>query len=261
MERIGITGAAGVIGSLLRRELAGDYELALLDRAWRSGPLRRRQDTRRLDLAKSAFAGCDTIIDLAADGRADLGWREVAGSNIPTTVACFEAARAVGARRVVFASSNHVTGLYERDEPYASICAGRYEGLDPARTPMITSAFPIRPDGPYGVGKAAGEAAGRWYSDEFGLSVICLRIGSVYRDDRPGSARGFATILSHGDLFRLVRACITAPPSVEYAVLYGVSANTWRFWDIEEARRLVGYEPVDDAERWRGHERDAAPAT
>jgi uronate dehydrogenase len=116
---------------------------------------------------------------------------------------------------------------------------------------MITSASPIRPDSPYGVGKAAGEAAARFYAHEHGLSVICLRLGSVYPSNRPGSARGFATMLTHGDLFRLVRACIAAPRSVGFGIIYGVSANTWRFWDVDEGRRLVGYEPVDDSEAWR----------
>jgi uronate dehydrogenase len=251
MERIVVTGAAGLIGRLLTADLARDHDVVGLDRVWREGPLRRRQDVRRSGFARRAFAGADVVVDLAADPRVEAPWRNVVRGNIPATIGAFEAAREAGARRVVFASSNHVVGLYERDEPYASICAGRYAGLDPARIPRLTSDHPIRPDSPYGVGKAAGEAAGRLYAEEHGLSVICLRIGTVYAQDRPGSARGFATMLSHADLFRLVRASIDAPAEVRFAVLYGVSANTWRFWDIEEARRLVGYEAQDDAERWR----------
>ena len=69
--------------------------------------------------------------------------------------------------------------MYERDEPYASIVAGRYDGLDPDDLPRLTADAPIRPDGPYGIGKAFGEAAARYYAEEFGLSVICLRIGTV----------------------------------------------------------------------------------
>ena len=108
---------------------------------------------------------------------------------------------------------------------------------------------PIRPDGPYGIGKAFGEAAARYYADEFGLSVVCLRMGSV--SERPTSAREFATLLTHRDLVQLVRRVLAAPDSLRFAVYYGVSANTWRFWDIDDARRDVGYEPEDDAEAWR----------
>ena len=96
-----------------------------------------------------------------------------------------------------------------------------------------------------------GEAAGRWYAEEHGLSVICLRLGTVSRDDRPGWSRHFATLLSHADLVRLTRCCIEAPQDVRYAIYFGVSANTWRFWDTDEPRDEIGYEPLDDAERWR----------
>lgn len=250
-ERIAVTGAAGLIGTLLCNDLERDYDLRKLDRVWRSGLLRRRQDTRRRSFAERNFAGATTVIDLASDPAAGAGWATVLNENVPSAVSVYEAALSAGVRRVVYASSNHVTGLYERDEPYASICAGRYEGLEPSSIPMIGASSPIRPDGPYAVGKAAAEAAGRYYADGHGLSVICIRFGTVYPADRPGSQRGYATMLSHGDLARLVRACITAPPELHYGLLYGVSANTWRFWDLEEAARLVGFEPVDDSERLR----------
>lgn len=123
--------------------------------------------------------------------------------------------------------------------------------MTPGGFPLVTPDMPIRPDGPYGVGKAFGEAAGRYYSDVHGLSVICLRIGTLNRESRPTTIRHFATLLTHGDLVRLVRACLTAPADLRYAIFYGVSDNKWRFWDISNARELAGYAPQDDAERWR----------
>jgi hypothetical protein len=50
----------------------------------------------------------------------------------------------------------------------------------------------------------------------------------------------------------LVRCCIEAPPDLAFGVFYGVSANRWRIWDINDARHAIGYEPKDDAEEWRG---------
>ena len=44
----------------------------------------------------------------------------------------------------------------------------------------------------------------------------------------------------------MVEAALTAP-SPGFAVLYGISANTRAWWDLEPGRRL-GYEPLDDAE-------------
>ena len=80
---------------------------------------------------------------------------------------------------------------------------------------------------------------------------MCLRIGTVNEVDRPGNPRHFATLLTHADLVRLVRAAIEAPESVRFAVVYGVSRNTWTFWDLDEARETLGYVPEDDAEAWR----------
>jgi nucleoside-diphosphate-sugar epimerase len=205
---------------------------------------------RAKDVAR-ACVGRDMVIDLAAIPAVRTPWELVHENNIPATVNVLEGARVAGCRRVVFASSNHVVGLYENDEPYASIVAGRYDGLDPERVPRLTSSAAVRPDGAYALGKVIGEAAGRYYVEEFGLSVHCLRIGSVTPNGTPTDVRCYATLLTHDDLERLVRACLEAPPEVRYGIYYGVSANKWRFWDVDEARESVGYEPRDNAESWR----------
>ena len=244
-----ITGAGGLIGGILREGLGGDYEIAGVD--LRRGPAVQRADMRKLRAAERAFAGAEVVIDLAANPRVSSSWDEVYENNLPATANALEAARRGGARRVIFASSNHVTGGYERDDPYAAIVGGDYGGLDPAAFPRLTARDPIRPDSPYGVGKALGEAAGRYYADEHGLSVICLRIGTVNAENRPRNAREFATLLTHGDLVRLVDCSIRAPAEVGFAIFYGVSANTWRLWEIADAEEAIGYRPADDAETFR----------
>lgn len=245
-----VTGARGTIGQILCAELSGEYAVRGLDTA-RGRGVDVVADMTRLRRVERAFEGATAVVDLAADSRVSASWERVRDNNIPAALNALEAARRAGARRVVLASSNHVTGLYEHDEPYASLVAGRYEGLNPGRLRRLTVEDPIRPDGPYGVGKAFAEAAARYYSETFGLSVICLRIGTVNRSGRPEVARHFATLLTHRDLVHLVLCCLEAPESVGFGVFYGVSANTWRLWDIEDARRQIGYTPADDAERWR----------
>ena len=163
----------------------------------------------------------------------------------------FEASKMAGVRRVIFASSNHATGNYENDSPYREIVTGQYEKLTPGSFDLVNTDMPIRPDGPYGIGKAFGEATGRYFADEQGLSVMCLRIGTLNVESRPMNLRQFATLLTHGDLVRLVKACINGPDSIRFGIYYGVSNNKWRFWDISNSQREIGYQPKDNAETWR----------
>jgi nucleoside-diphosphate-sugar epimerase len=116
---------------------------------------------------------------------------------------------------------------------------------------LIDSEMAVRPDTPYAIGKVLGEAAARYYADAFGLRTICLRIGTVNPEDRPKQARHFATLLTHADLIRLCESALHAPEDLRFGIYYGVSDNTWRFWDIAEARSAIAYVPQDDAERLR----------
>jgi nucleoside-diphosphate-sugar epimerase len=245
-QRILITGAAGLVGTVLMRGLDGRYDLVGVDRA-----LRRPANVHRRNLARSRglagiFDGVDAVVDLAGLASLRTEWKAVWRNNLPATLNVLEASRRAGVRRYVFASSNHVTGGYEREPPYSAIVAGDYAGLDPGSLPLVGADWPVRPDGAYALGKVLGEAAARWYSDAFGLSAICLRIGTVNAEDRPLQPRHFATLLTHADLLRLVEAALTA--DVRFGVCYGVSRNTWRFWDTSNE---IGYDPQDDAERYR----------
>jgi nucleoside-diphosphate-sugar epimerase len=109
----------------------------------------------------------------------------------------------------------------------------------------------VRPDTPYALGKAFGEAAARHYADVHGLPTLCLRIGTLNAEDRPKQPRDFATLLSHGDLVRLCECALEAPKDLRFGIYYGVSDNRWRFWDISEAQSEIGFVPQDDAERLR----------
>ena len=251
MERVLVTGASGLIGGILRRGLSGRYELRGVDVT----PIPRFDslvaDTTDLEVILPAFDGVDVVVDLAAQAQLGVQWGAVYANNIPSTYNVPEAARRAGVRRVVFASSNAVTRQYEYEPPYSDIVAGRYDGLDPSAIPLLTSRAPIRPEGPYGISKAFGEAAGRCYSDRYGLSVVCPRFGTVMKEGRPLEARHFATLLTHRDLVQLMTRCIEAPDHVRFAVFSGVSDNRWRFWDLTEARELIGFRPRDNAEKWR----------
>jgi nucleoside-diphosphate-sugar epimerase len=248
--RVLVAGAGGVIGSILWEKLDSRYELHGIDLHGDRSRGIRRADVRRARSIRNAFDQVEAVVDLATGSTLDLSWDQVE-ADISGRVNILEAARLQGVRRYIFASSNHVTGMYEFDQPYASIVAGMYDGLDPASVPLVGTDWPIRPDSPYGAGKAFSEAAARYYSDRYGISCICLRIGTVLAEDRPKVSRHYATLLTHSDLGRLVGCALGAPSELRYGVYYGVSANTWRFWDISNATQELGYEPQDDAERFR----------
>ena len=250
-KRVLITGAAGTIGGVLGRALADDYDLTGVDLEPAAEMRTTIADMTDAAAVGEAFAGQDAVIDLAAASRSETPWDRVYENNVAATYNALEAARGAGVQRLIFASSNHVTGMYEEDAPYSSIVAGDYSGLDPADIPMITTDAPIRPDGPYGIAKAFGEASGRYFSDRFGLSVMCLRIGTLNPASRPMDVRQFATLLTHHDLVHLVDRCLSAPDSVRFAIYYGVSNNHWRFWDISNSAEEIGYQPQDNAELWR----------
>ena len=200
---------------------------------------------------KPFFKGVDTVIDLASNPSQYSPWNVIHENNLLCSYNCLEAAVDAGVKRVIFASSNHTTGMYELDEPYSSVVSGKYDAISAESIPFITTEMPIRPDGPYGIGKSFGEAAGRYFSDQHNLSVFCLRIGTLNKENRPVNMRQYSTPLSHGDLLRLIMSCIEAPLAKKFGVYYGVCNNKWRFWDISNSQTDLGYLPIDNAELWR----------
>jgi len=75
---------------------------------------------------------------------------------------------------------------------------------------------------------------------------VCLRIGTCAQ--RPADVRALSTWLSPDDAGRLVEAALTTP-SPGFRVVWGVSANTRRWWSYAGGE-AIGYHPVDDAEQY-----------
>jgi len=133
-----------------------------------------------------------------------------------------EAARRQGAKRVIFASSNHAIGFHRRER-------------------FIDDTVVPRPDTRYGVSKVFGEAVSRLYADKYGLSVACLRIATFRNPDRPAEARQLPTWISHRDMVQLVRRCIDYP-TYHFVTVYGVSNNLRSRWDNSNVK-FLGYRP------------------
>ena len=240
--RLLITGCNGLVGGILWQHLNAEFDLYGLDitSSPRTGNI-FQADISKAEQVAAVFGRIEQltyVVHLAGDPRVNAAWDSVVANNICGTRNVFEAARSAGVKRVVFASSNHVTGAYEGFPP------SLHERPHAVR---LTTRDAIRPDGFYGVGKAAGEAIARMYHDVYGLQSICLRIGSVTREDDPSLDPRFAsTWLSHRDLIQLVRRSLLA--DVGFGIYYGVSNNARRFWDISDAETELGFHPQDDAD-------------
>ena len=134
-KKVLITGAAGLIGGLLRNGLKDTHDVSGVDIRPVDGFTSLVADTSDLDAVLPAYHGVDTVVDLASVPDQDSPWDVVYRNNLSSTYNALEAARRAGAKRVVFASSNHATGNYEEDEPYASIVAGKVRGVGAGRLP------------------------------------------------------------------------------------------------------------------------------
>ena len=136
-KRVLITGAAGLVGSLLRQSLAVSYDVSGVDVRPVEGFPMLVADMTDPPALQAAFAGVDLVIDLAAKADHLSDWDDIYANNLPATHNALQAARQAGVQRLIFASSNHVTGMYEGDPPYSDIVAGRTLDLDPSAIPRI----------------------------------------------------------------------------------------------------------------------------
>lgn len=231
-HRLLLTGAAGNLGQVLRPRLKRwCTTLRLSDRA-DLGAAADGEELAPADLGDATavhglLEGVDAVVHMGGVST-EQAWGAILDANIRGLVHLYEAARAHGTRRIVFASSNHVTGFYRQDQ-------------------VISPRDPIRPDGFYGLSKAFGEGLAQLYWDRFGIETVSLRIGSSF--PAPRDRRMLATWLSYDDAERLVAAALTAPV-VGHSIIYGMSDNPLTWWDNTPARH-IGFQPQDSSEPFR----------
>jgi nucleoside-diphosphate-sugar epimerase len=248
-RRVLITGLSGLIGGALRQHLEGTHALRGLNRRAVPGVDCHQGDVGDLAAIRPAFVGIDTVVHLAAAAGDKNAPADILQSNVIGAYNVFEAARLAGVARVIFASSGATVAGWEREAPLKQIVAGEYDGL--GNWSMLTHESPLRPGGLYGASKIWGEALGRHYSDAYGMSVICLRIGRVKEEDRPTGPRELSVWCSQRDVVRMIAACIEAPPSLRFDTFFVVSNNRWSYRDLEHGRQVLGWVPIDSADRYR----------
>ena len=231
-SRLLLTGAAGGLGCVLRPRLKAYCDVLRLSDAAPMAPATGGEEVVPALLQDAAaitalLAGVDAVVHMGGIST-EQPFAQIVQANIVGVYNLYEAARTQGVKRVVFASSNHVTGFYTQGE-------------------TITPGMPARPDSHYGISKAFGEDLSRFYFDRHGIETVCLRIGSSFPE--PIDRRMLASWLSYDDLERLVVASLTAPV-VGHSIIYGVSNNPLTWWDNTAAKH-IGFVPQDSAEPYR----------
>lgn len=239
-DRLLLTGAAGALGRMLRPRLRAHCRHLRVSDIAELGAAAEGEEVVQADLADRPailrlLEGVDAVVHLGGIST-EQPFDTILPTNIVGTYNVYEGARRHGAKRVVFASSNHVTGFYRQDE-------------------VIDATMPMRPDGYYGLSKAFGENLAQFYWDRWGIETVSIRIGSSFPE--PKDRRMLATWLSYDDLERLVVAALTAPV-VRHTVVYGMSDNETTWWDNTPARHL-GWRPHDSSEPWRAAREAAQP--
>jgi NAD+ dependent glucose-6-phosphate dehydrogenase len=276
--RVLITGGCGTCGTAL---VALKHDCVFLDRVERAPELAGREflqgDVRDAGLLAHALQGCEAVVHLVlARPQDDESWETVLVSNAELLACVLRAAAQHGVGRVVYASSNHAVGMYEKDG-----APGIYR---PGHKVIVDHRLPVRPDSLYGVSKAFGETLGRFYAENGGPRFYAIRIGSMFAagSDHPYAAaehgvtegrwqRGSAayerrvertkgTWLSRRDFAHLVDCCLRYD-GPRFDIFFGVSNNTRRWMDIDHAKTSLGYRPADDGELWTAPERRAETTT
>lgn len=227
-----MTGAAGSLGTALRPYLGQIAERVRLTDIRTVTDLAAHEefvsaDLTNLDAFIELVTDCDAVIHLSGIPAED-SWARLLPANVISVYNLYEAVRANGRARVIYASTNHVMGFYPR-------------------TQRLQVSAPFRPDTLYAVTKCFGESLASFYHDKFGIETLSIRVGSfrVAPEDR----RMLATWVSASDTFALIERALVIP-SLGHSVVYGVSANAESWWDNSESA-FLGWAPRESAELWR----------
>jgi len=250
MKRILITGMSGLIGQLVYNNLKNnsDYQLTALNRSKLKDVKCIQADVNDLTKVTAAFQGIDTVVHLAAQ-LPGASWGSMLKTNLEGTYNVYEASRIQGVKRVIFASSGDAARGWDNEKPYNWLTEGEYNKI---KSPWkMVPPTDVWPKGIYGASKVWGEAIGRHFSDEYSLSVICLRIGAVLPENKPNLTRHYSTWLSHNDITSAISKSIESPDDLKFGIFFVNSNNKWNYRDLKPTRENLNWEPIDTADKFQ----------
>ncbi|MBK8086323.1 MAG: NAD(P)-dependent oxidoreductase [Devosia sp.] len=249
--RVLVTGASGLIGGLVIRDLSSKYEFSGLSRRPVPGIPHTAADITDPVAIRKAMAGMDMVLHLAAETQDYDDWDKVMEITIGGTLNMYRAAQEAGVKRLCSCppAARCAATNGTRGSPYGKLAANELQSL-PADEKMLTHLDPPRPDSFYGVGKLFGENTGRLFSDKYGMSVIAIRLGAVLPDDRPGMVRHFPGYLAQADAVQMVDKCLSAPESIRFDIFDAISDNARRWRDTSHAKEVIGWRPTGSSDNY-----------
>jgi nucleoside-diphosphate-sugar epimerase len=283
VTKVIVTGGSGKLGRAVLADLvASGYDVLNLDQTLPGDPIAPtvRVDLRDFGEVVAALRGVDehkgpfdAVVHLAAIPAPGLfANARTFANNVPATYNVFEAARVLGIKNVVFASSETVLGLpFDKPPPYA---------------PVDEEYYP-RPETAYSLGKLVDETIARQFARwDPELKIAALRFSNVmdvedykvfpsfdadarkrkwnlwaYIDARDGaqavrkaieaSFKGFeAFIIANADtVMSRSNSSLMAEVFAGVETRPTMSANG-TLLSIEKAKRMLGYNPQHS---WRNH--------
>jgi len=271
-----VTGGAGRVGTAITDHLADrdDYSFTSLDLDPHPDPAVESVggDAREAETVREHLEGTDAVVHLAhvpmdegGPWERTIGWSEGHAENLRLHATVVGAAVDTGVDSLIYASSNHAVGMYE--------VLNAPDIYGPDTDLEVDHTVAPRPDSMYGTEKVYGEGLCHLAADAHGVRAYALRICSVrdeahdhpYGDAEAGVeagrfergsddydeqvARMKSMWQSRRDLAHMVDRCLQ-DDTVSFDVFYGVSDNDRRWFDIDHACEVIGYDPQDDGEEW-----------
>lgn len=260
-KKVLITGAAGIIATKIIPELRKIYDLTLVDVKKENCRGEKLEEIKIADLTnwnrdnyRSLFQDKDAVIHCAYIQSMENGKHTFPPelTNIQMAYNVYQTCVEAEVGRLVVMSSNHAGDYYER-----LIHQGKMLSVTPDMKP--------KSDNYYGWAKISYEALGFVFAtgknnEGDKLENVQLRIGAPREDDIDSCEHGdliqmhrdLATYLSLRDEIQLIEKSIETESiedknGIPFQIFYGISNNSHKFWDISNAREVIGYEPQDDS--------------
>ena len=244
--KIGITGAEGTIGSVLRKGLSNKYKII-------SFTLQTQDfESVQMDLSnnneiKVKFEGLDALIHLAADPRPEASWESVKKNNLEATYNVYNEVKNAGVKKIIFASTNHTQ--------HGDTLLSTPETLDLKKNKILSLENNTNPDSLYAVSKLFGEDLGKYFSEQHKIKFIGLRIGWIVKGDDPTIMCGTPSedylrsmYLSHRDCIQAFERALES--SRDFLIAYAISNNSTKVFDLKETSRTLNFYPEDDSENY-----------